>query len=121
MHNLLPEDRKRDTVILAVSPEAPEQLAQVIPKVKARTGREFSITLLSDADHKVIARYGLLNEGAAKQNNFLPHPATFLIDAEGIVRWRHVDKDYKVRPTNEELRKELQKSTGQPANRTTGL
>ena len=55
--------------------------------------------LLSDPGHKVIDRYGLLNPSGRG----LPHPATYVIDKKGIVRWRFVEVDYKVRPTNEQI------------------
>lgn len=55
--------------------------------------------LLSDPGHKVIDRYGLLNPSGRG----LPHPATYVIDKKGILRWRFVEVDYKVRPTNEQI------------------
>ena len=30
-----------------------------------------------------------------------PHPATYVIDKQGIVRWKFVEVDYKVRATND--------------------
>ena len=29
-----------------------------------------------------------------------PHPTTFVIDTRGIVRWKFIEINYKVRPTN---------------------
>jgi peroxiredoxin len=52
--------------------------------------------LLEDTSHRVIDRYGLLNP----QGKGWPHPATYVIDKEGIVRWKFVEVDYKVRATN---------------------
>jgi peroxiredoxin len=43
----------------------------------------------------VIDRYGLLNP----QSKGWPHPATYVIDKQGVVRWKLVEVDYKVRPT----------------------
>ena len=56
---------------------------------------------LSDADHAVIARYGILNPDAGSR--FIPHPATYVIDREGVVRWRDIETDYKIRPANEAI------------------
>ena len=109
MHNLLPDRRKADTVIVAVSPDPPPKVGEIIAKVKGKSNREFVITLLSDADHKVIERYGLLNETAAQQGRFLPHPTTYVIDKTGTVRWKFTEKDYKIRPTNEMILRELDK------------
>jgi len=33
----------------------------------------------------------------------LPHPATYVIDKSGIVRWKFVEVDCRVRPTNEQI------------------
>jgi peroxiredoxin len=62
--------------------------------------------MLSDADHRVIDRYGLLND---KARRVMPHPATYVIDRQGIVRWRFVEVDYKIRPSNEDVLRELGK------------
>lgn len=106
---MLPADRKADTVIVAIAPDPMEKLGDIIPKVKSRTGGEFIVTLLSDADHAVIDRYGLLNEQAAERGRFLPHPTTYVLDKQGVVRWKFTEKDYKVRPTNKMVLDELNK------------
>jgi peroxiredoxin len=106
---LLPTERKADTVILAVAPDPLEKLGDIVPKVKSRTNGEFVVTLLADADHAVIDRYGLLNEQAAGRGRFVPHPTTYLLDRRGVVRWKFTEKDYKIRPTNEAILAELKK------------
>ena len=83
--------------------ERARSTSQVVAKVEAQTKKPFAITLLSDSDHKVIDQYGLLNEAVAKRNRFLPHPTTYVIDPEGVVRWKFTKKDYKVRPTNQAI------------------
>jgi peroxiredoxin len=50
----------------------------------------------------VIDRYGLFND-ADPRGRQITHPATFIIDKEGMVRWRFVEVDYRVRPSNEDL------------------
>ena len=54
---------------------------------------------LSDSDHKVIDRYGILNQST----KVLPHPASYVIDNNGIVRFRSVDVDYRRRPTKQQI------------------
>ena len=49
---------------------------------------------------------------AAYQGNdawLLPIPATFVLDREGVIRMRHVDPDYRLRPPVEEILAELRK------------
>lgn len=106
---MLPEGRSGDTLIVAVSPDSPDKAREIIAKVQGKTSKEFAITLLCDSDHKVIDRYGLLNENAAKQGRFLPHPTTYVIDKAGAVRWKFTEKDYKIRPTNDMILRELEK------------
>jgi peroxiredoxin Q/BCP len=90
--------------ILAVSVDPHEKALFLREKLKDNPG--FNFPLLSDPDHKVIDRYGLLNAQAQRP---MPHPATYVIDRQGIVRWRFVEVDYKVRPSNEEVLKEITK------------
>lgn len=77
------------------------------PKVESKTNNEFAFALLSDAEHKVIRRYGLLNEKAAARG--LPHPTTYVIDKTQTIRWKFTEVDYKIRPTNEMILAELDK------------
>ncbi len=73
-------------------------------KLKDQPG--FNFPLLSDANHRVIDRYGLLNE---KSPRGIPHPATYVIDRQGAVRWKFVEVDYKVRPSNEDVLTQVRK------------
>lgn len=66
----------------------------------------FNFPLLSDADHRVIDRYGLRNE---KNNRGIPHPATYVIDRKGKIQWKFVEVDYKIRPSNEDVLTQVKK------------
>ena len=44
-------------------------------------------------------RYGLLNP----EGRGWPHPATFVIDRLGTVRWKFVETNFRVRATNEQI------------------
>ncbi len=94
---------------MAIAPDAMEKLGEIIPKVKSKSDGKFAVTLLSDADHAVIDRYGLLNEQAASRGRYLPHPTTYVLDKQGVVRWKFTEVDYKIRPTNEQILGELKK------------
>ena len=109
MQSLLPEQRKKDTVVVAVSPDSLEDIVKIIPKVQAKTNQDFAVTLLSDAEHKVIDRYGLLNEKAAQRGRNMPHPTTYVIDKTQTIRWKFTEVDYKIRPTNEMILAEIGK------------
>ena len=99
---LLPDDLKDETEIVTVSVDDQEGMQLMIDRVAAEDGMAPDFIMLSDPDHAVIDRYGLFNENAPP-NRPLPHPATYVIDKEGVVRYRFVEVDYRVRPTNEDI------------------
>ena len=85
--------------MLAVSVDSHEDTRDLLKDLSARgagpTGVGFP--LLEDRGHRVIDRYGIRNP----QSRGWPHPATYVIDKTGMVRWRFVETDYRVRPTND--------------------
>jgi peroxiredoxin len=101
---LTPEEKNR-VQILAVSVDSHEDSRKMVEKLKARFSGDLDFPLLEDKDHKVIGRYGVLNPNSKGW----PHPATYVIDRHGIVRWRFVEVEYKKRPTNGQILQELRK------------
>jgi len=101
---LLDEQLRDKVEILAVSVDPRDKAVFLRDKLKDQPG--FNFPLLSDADHQVIDRYGLLNEQAKRP---MPHPATYVIDRKGVVRWKFVEVDYKVRPSNEDVLAQVKK------------
>lgn len=93
----------KNTVVLAVTVDSVQDLGKISGKI-SNNGVHSNLLLLSDPGHTVIDRYGLLNP----ESNGLPHPATYVIDKEGIVRWKTVNVDYRQRPENEQILKALQ-------------
>ncbi len=71
----------KDTVILGVSTDPPERHRKFIEK------NDLPFDLLSDADHKVVTRYGVWQEKKLYGKKFMGTVrATFLIDKKGIIR-----------------------------------
>lgn len=64
----------------------------------SKDGVRADFTFLSDPGHRVIDRYGILNPADRRG---IPHPTTLVIDRRGIVRWKIIEINYKVRPTND--------------------
>jgi len=96
--------------VVALSPEQPTYLQAMESKL------ELSYDLLYDEGYKIASDYGLLfDPGVALRNRyntflkanfkeahqddrgFLPIPATFIIDRDRRVVWKHFDPNYKVR------------------------
>ena len=96
--------------IIAVSPDQPAALQPTIAK------NELNYQLLSDREMKAADSYGvafvvpedirtkyeeygidLASVPGNPDAKWLPVPAIFLIDAEGVVRFVHTNPDYKLR------------------------
>jgi len=105
LKQLLNKQGSEKTEILAVSIDTHEDSKKLVQRLKERAPGDYDLVLLQDKGHQVIDRYGILNP----DGRGWPHPATFLIDQKGIVRWKFVETDYRVRPTNEQILEELGK------------
>ena len=88
--------------MLALSVDELEQQQMMIDRVAEDDGMLIEFPLLSDPDHAVIDRYGLFNPDESRQRP-VPHPTVFVIDKRGEVRWKFVEIDYRIRPTNEDI------------------
>lgn len=96
---MLDAEQQKDTRILAVAVDTKADLQRMVDRI-AEGGPAPAITFLSDPGHRVIDRYGLFNANYARP---VPHPTTLVIDKAGIVRWKFVEENYKVRPTNAQV------------------
>jgi peroxiredoxin len=88
-----------------VSIDSRDDSKKFVEKLKAKFPGDFDFPMLEDRKHKVIQRYGILNP----EGNGWPHPSTYVIDKQGIVRWRFIEVDYRTRPSNEEILQALRK------------
>jgi peroxiredoxin len=88
-----------DTRVLAIAIDSKPDLQKMFYTISKKGGKPPGFLFLSDSEHKVINRYGILNESSKD----LPHPATYVIDKKGVVRWKFAEIDYKVRPTNQQI------------------
>ena len=71
--------------------------------LRRESPEEYDFPFLEDKNHKVIDRYGILNP----EGRGWPHPATYIIDTDGVVRWKYVEVDYTKRPTDKQILREL--------------
>ena len=102
LNGLLTDAQRADTDILAVAIDPPEQLDMMVERIIEEGGLDpadaLDFRFLTDPGHRVIDRYGILNPDDERG---IPHPTTLVLDREGVVRWKFIETDYRVRPTNE--------------------
>lgn len=96
--------------LLAISTDQPSKLREK-PNYRA-----LSYRLLSDSDMAAAKAFGIafevpaelvtkykgeygidLEAASGRDHHLLPHPAVYVVDREGVIRFAHVNEDYKVR------------------------
>ena len=95
--------------VIGVSVDPADKIRIALEKMATKVPGPANLTLLSDPDHAVIARYGLLNEQAVANKRYMPHPTTYVIGKDGNITWKFTEVDYKIRPTNEAILEALRK------------
>jgi len=101
--------------VVAVSPESPEHVAETVGK------GNLAYTVLSDStgdagralglaftlDEKTQTKYKGYGIDLSKYNADgmweLPHPATYLVDTRGVIRYLYINEDYKQRADPDEI------------------
>lgn len=115
LQHAVPDITAAGASLVAISPQAPDASRGFVEKL------DLGFDVLSDVDQSVIRAYNLqfelpeslrdtyrsfgmaLDEHNADKSWNLPVPATFVLDATGVVRARHVDPDYRQRMPAEEI------------------
>ena len=90
------------TEILAVASDDPADLQRMVDRVREEYGVSLDFPLLSDPEAAVIHRYGLFNQDDPR-GRAIPHPTTYVIDRDGVVRWKMTEVNYRIRPENEDV------------------
>jgi peroxiredoxin len=111
--------KDKGAILIAVSPEKPENVAKTVEKTKA----EYSI--LYDEGLKIMKAYEVefevpvntitryrnagidLEKSNGGNGKYLPVPAIYIIDKESTITYRFFEPDYKKRPSVQEILKNL--------------
>lgn len=95
----LKEIEETGTQVVGISYDSVEVLEEFAEENKIK------YLLLSDKDSKMIDAYGARNKQAPKGSRLdgIPHPGTFLVDQEGVVRAKWFLEGYRKRHANKEL------------------
>ncbi len=70
------------------------------PGVDGPQAHGFTFTTLSDPQRRVIHQYGLLNPAdvLVPVEGGLAYPTMYILDRNGVIRWRYIGKDLADRP-----------------------
>ena len=94
--------------IYAISIDPPDKSKSLAEKIAADGKGNLGFLILSDPGSKTIDAWGLRDPAyKGQQIDGVPHPAVFVLDKTGKVAWSRIESDYKVRPTNAEIRAAL--------------
>ena len=97
MQQHLQEFERLGIRVAAISVDAP-----AVSKELARKAG-YTFPLLSDPKATVIRRYDVLHAGVGIGGTDVARPAEFLLDRNGVVRWRNLTEDYRVRARGENV------------------
>ncbi len=103
--------RKNDKVrMYAVSVDPAGKTIQMIKKIEADGKGKIAYSFLSDPGAKTIDAYGLRDPRYKDQNvDGIPYPTVYVIGRDRKVAWSKLERDFKMRPTNTEIRAEIDK------------
>ncbi len=97
-------------ILIAVTIDPAPRSISLREKIAKDGKGEITFPLLSDPGHKTIDAYGLYDPAYADKGfDGIPHPAVYILDKNRKVVWAKVESDYRKRPTNDEIRTELEK------------
>jgi peroxiredoxin len=90
--------------IYAISPDSTGEGRAFVQLLASDHRGELPFPLLSDPGSRIIDRYALRDEAyAGKKEDGIPHPAVFVLDEKGRIRWMKVETDFRERPSNAEI------------------
>ncbi|PRB05196.1 hypothetical protein CQ046_04870 [Chryseobacterium sp. MYb7] len=120
LQNLSPELKSKNARLVIISPEKPEFIEKTISKTKT------DYTVLYDEGYKIAEAFDVLYTPDSETLNFynsklkedftnsrsdnsgrLPVSATFILNEDKEITWRHFDTDYKKRASVEDIVKNL--------------
>ncbi|MBV8546824.1 MAG: redoxin domain-containing protein [Acidobacteria bacterium] len=88
----------------AISPDSTEEGRKFAQLLATDHRGAVTFPLLSDPGSRIIDRYALRDEAyAGKKEDGIPHPAVFVLDGKGRVRWMKIETDFRERPSNADI------------------
>ena len=97
---MAPQLKERGVRVVAVSVDPVETTRKLVEK------QGYPFVFLSDEKLEVIRKYDLVHAGGGRDSD-ISRPGEFLIDPTGVIRWRDLTENYRVRVKGETILKEL--------------
>jgi peroxiredoxin len=82
---------------VAISADTPEESRDLCRKAG------YTFTFLADPDLEAIKRYDLVHQGQGEKGRDIARPGEFLVDTNGVVRWRMLTENFWVRARPEQI------------------
>lgn len=99
--------------LFAVSIDPADKSRELIKKIEKDGKAKFNYLLLSDPNAQTIDVYGLRDDRyAGEKVDGIPFPTVYVVGKDQKIVWAKIERDYKQRPTNEEIRTQLEQISG---------
>ena len=103
LRGLLADGEK--TRLYAVSIDAADKSNDLIKKIEKDGKGKINYSFLSDTNAKTIDSYGLRDSRYKDEKvDGIPYPTVYVVGSDRQVVWAKLNKDYRNRPTNAEIR-----------------
>lgn len=108
LRGLLKDGEK--TRLYAISIDAASVSNDLIKKIEKDGKGKVNFSFLSDTNAQTIDAYGLRDPRYKDEKvNGIPYPTVYVVDENLQITWAKLEKDYKNRPTNAEIRAAFEK------------
>jgi len=98
------------TRLYAVSIDSADKSNGLIKKIENDGKGKINYAFLSDPQAKTIDAFGLRDPRYKDEAvNGIPYPTVYVVGSDRKIVWTKLEKDYKNRPTNAEIRAEIDK------------
>jgi len=98
------------TRLYAVSIDSADKSNGLIKKIEKDGKGKINFAFLSGPQAKTIDAFGLLDPRYKDEAvNGIPYPTVYVVGSDRKIVWTKLEKDYKNRPTNAEIRAEIEK------------
>ena len=120
LQDSLKEIENKGATVLLITPEKQDNIQKTILKTNV------TIPVLYDKDYKIMEQFDVaflpskglrimyntllmanLKNAQSDDSQTLPVPATYVIEPDGIIKWRHFDRNYAKRANNKDILDQL--------------